>query len=399
MEDFKEFQGKSLDEAIQGACEHFDAPREKLEIELVQDAKSGIFGVVGARPAMIRARCVQVGGAMPTKPDSAADQPLVRRTPPAPFVRKPYPADPVAATDRNPLQENQEPLRDNLRDPLRDDTFRPRPIRPDYDRYDRYDRYYDHRSPREYAPRIPRTPYPTDPDRRYRPRSPFITRSLEDNDDMLWEDEPSHGPFIPAPPLTKLDQTVLQESVQEVATKIVNVILGETPMQIHILEHRVDIRVDCGENSGLLIGREGQTLTALQYLVSRIVSRRMDAPVRVQFDVGDYRQRQDERVRDMAISLAERVSVTGRPCSTRPMSSYHRRLVHMTLQDMPDIFTRSSGDGPLKRIIIQRRRADRFGGYDYPGFQEPRRPYRSPRYYDEEPPQEEPLEKKHPDNQ
>ena len=56
MDDFKEFQGKSLDEAIRGACVFYDLPREKLEIELVQDAKSGIFGLVGARKAIIRAR-------------------------------------------------------------------------------------------------------------------------------------------------------------------------------------------------------------------------------------------------------------------------------------------------------------------------------------------------------
>ena len=89
------------------------------------------------------------------------------------------------------------------------------------------------------------------------------------------------------------------------------------------------------------------------------VSRRMEAPVRVQFDVGDYRERQDDRLRELALALAERVRATGRPCSTRPMSSYPRRLVHMTLQDSPDVQTRSSGEGPLKRVIIQRRRQER----------------------------------------
>lgn len=140
---------------------------------------------------------------------------------------------------------------------------------------------------------------------------------------------------------------------------MVTAILGEIPIRISILEHRVDVRVDCGEDSGLLIGREGQTLSALQYLASRLVSRAMSAPVRVRFDVGDYRERQDERLRDLALTLAERVRLTGRPCSTRPMSSYHRRLVHMALQDAPDIITRSSGEGALKRIVIQRRRSDR----------------------------------------
>ncbi|WP_300832002.1 Jag N-terminal domain-containing protein, partial [uncultured Bilophila sp.] len=60
MDDFKEFQGKSLDEAIRAACAYFDAPREKLEIDIIQDAKNGIFGLVGARKALIRARRAQL---------------------------------------------------------------------------------------------------------------------------------------------------------------------------------------------------------------------------------------------------------------------------------------------------------------------------------------------------
>ena len=55
MDDFKEFQGKSLDEAIRAACSYFDAQREKLEIDIIQDAKNGIFGLVGARKAIVRA--------------------------------------------------------------------------------------------------------------------------------------------------------------------------------------------------------------------------------------------------------------------------------------------------------------------------------------------------------
>ena len=54
MDDFKEFQGKSLDEAIRAACSYFDAQREKLEIDIIQDAKNGIFGLVGARKAIVR---------------------------------------------------------------------------------------------------------------------------------------------------------------------------------------------------------------------------------------------------------------------------------------------------------------------------------------------------------
>ena len=127
------------------------------------------------------------------------------------------------------------------------------------------------------------------------------------------------------------------------------------------LEERMEFEVYVMDKSyrSAANGQKPEPLAALQYLTSRIVSRRMEAPVRVQFDVGDYRERQDDRLRELALALAERVRATGRPCSTRPMSSYHRRLVHMALQDSPDVQTRSSGEGPLKRVIIQRRRQER----------------------------------------
>ena len=88
----------------------------------------------------------------------------------------------------------------------------------------------------------------------------------------------------------------------------------------------------------------------------------MNAAVRVQLDAGEYRQRQDEKLRAMALGLAEKVRQSGRSFSTRPLSSYHRRIVHLALQEAEDIQTRSIGDGPMKRVVIMRRRAEKAAG-------------------------------------
>lgn len=314
MEAFKEFQGKSLDEAIRGACVYYDAQREKLEIEIVQDAKSGIFGLVGARKAIIHARRATVHtsvGNLLGRPlsASAGGRPSERHAP---------------AERTHPERNRQSP--EDARD-AREERPASRP-----------------------APGADAFSF----------RTVDMNDAGEEGDEEAWDELSREQPAYPqALPLSRLDQAKLEALTLDAAGRMVTAILGEAPIRITILEHRVEVRVDCSEDSGLLIGREGQTLSALQYLASRIVSRGMDAPVRVQFDVGDYRERQDERLRELALTLAERVRLTGRPCSMRPMSSYHRRLVHMTLQDAPDIQTRSSGDGPLKRIIIQRRRTER----------------------------------------
>ena len=85
MDDFKEFQGKSLDEAIRAACSYFDAQREKLEIDIIQDAKNGIFGLVGARKAIVRARRAQlkprVGSLPRAQAPSGAGSPSAPRQP------------------------------------------------------------------------------------------------------------------------------------------------------------------------------------------------------------------------------------------------------------------------------------------------------------------------------
>ena len=124
------------------------------------------------------------------------------------------------------------------------------------------------------------------------------------------------------------------------------------PVTVRVEDGRVRANVDWSGDAGLLIGREGQTLAALQYLASRMVSHGMDAAVCVQLDIGDYRLRQDEKLRAIALGLAEKARATGRPYSTRPLSSYHRRIIHMAHQDADDIQTRSSGDGPMKRVVI-----------------------------------------------
>ena len=407
MDDFKEFQGKSLDEAIRAACSYFDAQREKLEIDIIQDAKNGIFGLVGARKAIVRARRAQLkprvgsllardaqpASAPKAKAEDASRAPKPRqgqaprpprgnREPKPPFEEDDSIGNrilpPVEEDDSignrilpeetdiddsigNRVDEPRAPRRPRRNDGPRipyegnEDAFRPRRPRPErranQDRPDRPERQErPERQDRQDRPRTPRPPY--EPRQERRPVEAPAEQDVLRDSSLEFDQDEALNEGLPSKPFSELDQEKLTAVSQEVAFKIVSSILGETPVEVKIMENRVDIHVDCGDDSGLLIGREGQTLAALQYLTSRIVSRRMEAPVRVQFDVGDYRERQDDRLRELALALAERVRATGRPCSTRPMSSYHRRLVHMALQDSPDVQTRSSGEGPLKRVTI-----------------------------------------------
>lgn len=115
---------------------------------------------------------------------------------------------------------------------------------------------------------------------------------------------------------------------------------------------KIDIQ---GDELGLVIGRRGETLDALQYLVSLAVNRNCEW-TRIVLDVEGYRARREETLRNLASRLAERVKRTGRRAVLDPMNAMERRIIHLTLQEDESIHTHSEGAAPYRRVIIAPRR-------------------------------------------
>ncbi len=111
----------------------------------------------------------------------------------------------------------------------------------------------------------------------------------------------------------------------------------------------LDIR---GEDLGILIGRRGNTLSSLQYLVYLMVSHHMKARVHLSIDVEGYRERRQEALRNLALRMAERVKATGHSFTLEPMPAGERRIIHLTLQDYPGVITQSSGEGEARKVTI-----------------------------------------------
>lgn len=107
-----------------------------------------------------------------------------------------------------------------------------------------------------------------------------------------------------------------------------------------------------GDQMGLLIGRRGQTLDALQYLTGLVANRGAKAPSRFVVDVEGYRDRREATLRRLAEHLATKVKTRGHRSVLEPMSSQERRVIHLALADDPDIFTYSEGEEPYRRVII-----------------------------------------------
>ncbi|HMO94517.1 MAG TPA: R3H domain-containing nucleic acid-binding protein, partial [Tepidiformaceae bacterium] len=115
----------------------------------------------------------------------------------------------------------------------------------------------------------------------------------------------------------------------------------------------IDIK---GEDLGLLIGRRGDTLVALQYLVNLILNRKYPGRGGVTIDVEHYRHRNEERIVSLAKRMGDRVRESGNPITLEPMSAAERRLVHITFAEDPDVETNSIGDGENRKVVISPRR-------------------------------------------
>lgn len=112
-----------------------------------------------------------------------------------------------------------------------------------------------------------------------------------------------------------------------------------------------------GSESGLVIGKKGATLDALQYLVNRIVFKKPGESAGITVDAEGYRGRREDSLTDLARRLAEKAIRSGRPVPVEPMNAHDRRVVHMALADHPEVTTESEGEGMARRVVIFPRRA------------------------------------------
>ena len=108
------------------------------------------------------------------------------------------------------------------------------------------------------------------------------------------------------------------------------------------------------EEAGLLIGEDGQNLLALNHILRRMLERRFgDDSANVMIDVNDYQRHRFEEIKDKARMGAKRARYFKKDVVLQPMSSFERRIIHLALQEYPDIATESTGEGPQRRVVIK----------------------------------------------
>ena len=300
MEKFITSTGKTIDLAIAAALEQLGMDRDSVSVEVLDNPKSGFLGI-GAQPAKVK-----VTYEVPDEPPKPALSSASRSKPKksaaeaAPVPKVIAPAAPAAAPA--PAMAQPKPQRE------------PRPQR-------------------EQKPRPERKPQ--------QPKAPAERREQ---------------PAPKAPVEPKVYAPAEPGSTEEKIEQFVKGLLEH--MGSDAVPHAVKTADDTylvdlvGDNLGILIGRRGETLDAIQHLTNYAVNRSAVKRVRINVDAENYRLKREESLQRLAAKVAGKVVKYRRSITLEPMNAYERHVIHAALQDHPDVTTFSTGTEPNRRIVV-----------------------------------------------
>lgn len=288
-----EIEGKSIDEAIEKACSAFQVPREKLNIEIIAAGNPGFLGM-GAKKARIRAELLSIDMSFDAV-FSRADTPIRVRTEKSAAPQLEGNKAGIRAVDRG--------------------TKSAAPV------------------PKGH-PAVP--PAATAPAATTRTPEPVKQRVTS---------KPN-----PAPAADH-DGEPAMEKARRLLEGILTRMQISSPVDVEETEEAIILNIR-GDGSGLLIGKRGQNLDAIQYIVNKAVHHSANGHKMIVIDTEEYRKRREESLVALAMRLGEKVKKTKKPVTVGHMNAHDRRVIHMAMQDDETLTTKSRGEGEYRKILI-----------------------------------------------
>ena len=175
------------------------------------------------------------------------------------------------------------------------------------------------------------------------------------NYEVIEEGSPGFlGLFAVKPAVIRVNlQKSLLEKTQEFCDELFTAMKVETNVAIDYKEEENVMNIDLsGPDMGILIGKRGQTLDSLQYLISLFVNRESESYIRVKLDTENYRERRKATLEKLAKKIAYSVKRSKKTVSLEPMNPYERRVIHSALQNDKYVCTKSEGEEPYRRVVI-----------------------------------------------
>ena len=304
--------GKDFDAAVQAALKELGLTEEDVTIQLLERAKAGVFGF-GARPCKIEVT-YEVPDPKPATALSSASRSKPRKAEP---VKPEMPKEAPKPVAKAPAPKVPEPKKTEPRQTAEPAKAEPKES-PKTDR-----------KPREAGePREPKSPKASkEPRETKEPKEPKVYAPAAEGS------------------IEAAIETFLKGLMEHMGSDAVPhaVKSGETSYQVELV----------GKDLGVLIGRRGDTLDAIQHLTNYVVNRTLEGHVRINVDAEDYRVKREESLRRYARKKAQQVLRVRRRTTLEPMNAYERHVVHAALQEMDNITTYSTGTEPNRRVIIE----------------------------------------------
>jgi len=161
--------------------------------------------------------------------------------------------------------------------------------------------------------------------------------------------------LIRVTPLGRASPEPAEKDVIQVVTEVLDTLLGLLGVKgkVEVLSDDIPLAFDIeGDDLGILIGRQGQTLACLEYITKLMVVGRLKTWMPLTVDVAGYKKRRRDSLQRLALHLAEQVKSRGHAITMEPMPADERRIIHLTLADNPDVTTQSIGEGENRKVVV-----------------------------------------------
>ena len=305
-----EFTGKNVTSAVEAACKQLGIPNKELNYSVISTGTTGIFGIVGRKDARIRVT-VPAKETEQSQEDilSIVDEAFGQSKPkskPKPKPKKPTPKP------RLPKEKEPQEVSDSLDKELQKSENKP---------------------------------------------------EFDDEDTGRWDARPaprSEKPDREELPLVPVSQASIDLGVEAVQ-KMADLITEDAHVEALTQADKLTLQIN-GGNTGILIGRKGQTLDAMQFLADKIINRQSEARVRVKVDIEGYMETRKANLKHLALKMAEKAKKTGRPATINQMSAQDRRIVHLALKEDAQVRTQSMGEGYYRRLVIFPKKRNSYRG-------------------------------------
>ena len=326
-----ESSAKTIEEAISAGLEALGASISDVTVDIIDEGSKGLFGLFGSRQAKVRLTMKEteediLASLSEDKPAEKKPEKTARK-PEAPKAAEARPAEPKVEKSEKPARpEKAEKTEKPVRPEKKAESDTPRPPK---------------------QPRQPKQPKAEKPEKPEQEKKPL-------------------PPKAPAKPIEKPVVTMLENDqvVPDSAAGKAQSFLKELT---HLMGVEVDVAVGndaegnvfvkmTGDTLGILIGRRGETLDALQYLTSLKINRGQENYTRVTLDTENYRAKREDTLVRLANRMANRAVKTGRKVSLEPMNPYERRIIHSALQGNEAVDTHSEGEEPNRHVVITLRK-------------------------------------------